>query len=167
MRKKLCWVLLATLALAAPASAQTQVETAFEVGLGYGNPVARNALGGSDFDMATLLIQGDDYLFETGIGLGFGGETVFSWMVRGAARPFLVGNVLLHTGAEFSLHTNSTVDADGAATLIGLGFMFGVSHQVTDHINGSVHVYPLSFSFGGFDTLVNIGSARFGAHFLF
>jgi len=167
MRKKLCWVFLATLALAAPASAQKQMETAFEVGLGYGSPAVRNVLGGGNVDMATLLIQGDSYLFETGIGLGFGGDTVFSWMVRGAARPFLVGNVLIHTGAEFSLHTNSTVDADGLGTLIGLGFLFGVSHQVTEHINGSVHIYPLSFSFGGFDTLVNIGTAKFGAHYLF
>ena len=176
MRKKLCWVFLATLALAAPASAQTQVETAFEVGLGYGSPAARSFLSGGNFEMTTLLIQSDDYLFETGIGLGFGGETVFSWMVRGAARPFLVGNVLIHTGAEFSLHTNSTIEGGDSSdpsqigqpnTLIGLGFLFGVSHQVTEHINGSVHVYPLSFSFGGAETLVDIGSARFGAHFLF
>jgi hypothetical protein len=168
MRKKLCWVFLATLVLAAPASAQTQVETAFEVGLGYGKPAVRSILGSGGFDMATLLIQSDDYLFESGIALGFGADnTVFGWMIRGAARPLMIGNVLVHTGAEFSLFTNSTLDADGAATLIGLGFMFGVSHQVTDHINGSVNVYPLSFSFGGADTLVDIGRATFGAHFLF
>jgi hypothetical protein len=167
MRKKLCWVFLATLVLAAPASAQTQVETAFEVGLGYGRPAVRSTFGTGNFDMATLLIQGDDYLFETGIGLGFGGDTIFSWMIRGAARPIMISNVSIHTGAEFSLHTNSTVDADGVGTLTGLGLFFGVSHQVADHINGSVNVYPLSFSFGGADTLVDIGRATFGAHFLF
>jgi hypothetical protein len=179
MRKKLCWVFLATLVLATPASAQKQIETAFEFGIGYGSP-AISSSGGGGFgggggihDMATLLIQGDDYLFETGIGLDFGGNTVFGWMVRGAARPFLVGNVLIHTGGEFSLHSNSIASAGSTAgstkigTMTTLGFLIGVSHQITDRINGSVNVYPLSFTFGGFDTITSIGAARLGAHFLF
>ena len=169
MRKKLCWVFLATLVFAAPASAQKQIETAFEVGLGYASPaVSPNAGTGGIQDMASLLVQGDDYLFETGIGLSFGGDTVFGWLIRGAARPFMVGNVLIHTGAEFSLHTNSIIKSDGTiGTMTGLGLLFGVSHQITDRINGSVNIYPLAFTFGGSDTITTIGVAKLGAHFLF
>lgn len=173
MRKKLCWVFLATLVIAAPASAQKQIETAFEVGLGYASPAVSSNVGtGGIQDMASLLVQGDDYLFETGIGLSFGGDTVFGWLVRGAARPFMLGNVLIHTGAEFSLHTNSVVKANSAGalelnTMTSLGLLFGVSHQITDRINGSVNIYPLAFTFGGNDTITTIGAAKLGAHFLF
>lgn len=173
MRKKLCWVFLATFVLAAPASAQKQIETAFEFGIGYGSPaISGNASGGIQ-DMATLLIQSDDYFFESGIGFDFATDTIFGWMIRGAARPFLVGNVLIHTGGEFSLHTNSILSEGGTqgsvklGTMTTLGFLIGVSHQITDRINGSVNVYPLSFTFGGFDTITSIGAARLGAHFLF
>ena len=168
------WVFLATLVIAAPASAQRQVETAFEIGLGYASPAISTNVGtGGIQDMASLLIQSDNYIFETGIGLSFGGDTVFGWLVRGAARPIMLGNVLIHTGAEFSLHTNSVLKSGGTTgsvelgTLTSLGFMFGVSHQITDRINAEVHVYPLAFTFGGFDTITTIGTARFGAHFLF
>jgi len=177
MRKKLCWVFLATLVLAAPASAQKQIETAFEFGVGYGSPAVSgnsgfSGGGGGIRDMVTLLIQSDDYLFESGIGIDFASDTVFGWMVRGAARPFLVGNVLIHTGAEFSLHTNSILSFEpngstSLGTMTSLGFLIGVSHQITDRINGSVNVYPLSFTFGGSDTITSIGAARLGAHFLF
>ena len=175
MRKKLCWVFLATLVIAAPASAQKQIETAFEFGIGYGSPAISGSAGaiGGVRDMVTLLIQSDDYLFESGIGVDFATDTVFGWMVRGAARPFLVGNVLLHTGAEFSLHTNSILSSGSTAgsvslgTMTSLGFLVGVSHQITDRINGSVTVYPLSFTFGGNDTVTSIGAARLGAHLLF
>jgi len=167
MRKKLCWVFLATLMLAAPASAQKQIETAFEFGIGYGSPAIAGGLSAGINDMATVLIQGDDYLFETGIGIEFGGNDVFGWMVRGAARPFLVGNVNIHTGAEFSLHTNSILDGTGLGTMTTLGFLVGVSHQIADRINGSVQVYPLSFTFGGGSTITSIAAARLGAHLLF
>ena len=168
MRKKLCWVFLATLVMAAPASAQKQVETAFEFGLGYASPLVSSSVGAGIQDMASLIIQSDNYYFETGIGLSFGGNTVFGWLARGAARPFMIGNVLIHTGVEFSLHTNSTVNSSGEiGTMTGLGFLFGASHQVSDRINVEVHVYPLAFTFGGTDTITSIGAAKFGAHFLF
>jgi hypothetical protein len=169
MRKKLCWVFLATMVIAAPASAQKQVETAFEVGLGYASPLVSSSQStGGIQDMASLILQSDNYFLETGIGLSFGGNTVFGWLVRGAARPFMIGNVLIHTGAEFSLHTNSTVNSSGEiGTMTGLGFLFGASHQISDRINAEVHVYPLAFTFGGTDTITSIGAAKFGAHFLF
>ncbi|MFQ5600789.1 MAG: hypothetical protein ACE5G2_09580 [Candidatus Krumholzibacteriia bacterium] len=171
MMKKMCWVVLATLLVGGPASAQSQFQTTFEAGIGYGRP------GIGQFDMVTLLLQSDDYLFESGIGFDingseFNGDTVFSWIIRGGIRPILLGNTIVHVGGEFSLHTNSTVDpteapGDQVETLIGLGVLFGVSQPLTDHLNFEVHVLPIAFAFGGNDTITKIATAKLGAHVLF
>lgn len=172
--KQVSWVLLASLAIAAaPAAAQSQFQSTFEFGVGYTRPAA------GDIDMASLLIQADDYFVESGIGIrtnsGVDGDAVFSWLVRGGLRPFLLGNVTGHIGGEFSLHTNSAVKLEGSGpgarlepnTLLGLGFYAGVSHAVADHLNVAVHVYPFVFEFGGEDTVTKILVGEFSAHILF
>ena len=164
--KRLHWITLATLALAAPAAAQSQFETAFEVGVGYGRP------GIGDFDMATMLVQGERYIFETGLGIatnsGVGGDdTVVSFLLRGGVRPITLGNTLVHVGGELSLHTDSAPDGSGSATLTCLGLLFGTSYALSDHFNVAVHVFPFVFGFGGDDTITKFATAQLGAHLLF
>jgi hypothetical protein len=149
--KRTFWILLATLACARPAAAQSQFQSTFELGLGYTRPATES------IDMVSALLLADDFFLETGIGVrvngGLNGDTMFSWLVRGAARPFLIGSTSGHIGAEFSLHTNATADADGTSTLVGLGFLIGASHPITDHLNFAVHLSPIPFEFGGSDTI--------------
>ena len=163
--KTTSWVFLAVLLVAAPVAAQSQFQSTFELGVGYTRPTVE------DIDMVSFLLQADDYFLESGIGFrtnsGYGGDTVFSWLVRAAARPFVVGNVRGHVGGEFSLHTNSASDNGDTGTLIGLGFMVGASHQIADHLNIAVHVFPLAFDFGNTDTITKIGVGEFGIHLLF
>jgi hypothetical protein len=173
--KTISWLLGACLLAAVSAQAQSQFQSTFEMGIGYTRTVA----GGSD--MVSALLQADDFLIETGVGIRtnsgavtvrnnqlYGGDTVFSWMVRGGVRPFVLGNVTGHVGAEFDLQTNSAVDETGdIGTLLGLGFLVGASHAVADHLNLSVHVYPIAFEFGGEDTVAKLLTATFGAHLLF
>lgn len=164
--RKISWMVLAILGCAAQAQAQSQFQSTFELGVGYTRPATEN------IDMVSFLVQADDFLAETGIGFrtnsGQHGETVFSWMVRGGFRPFTLGNVTGHVGAEFSLHSNAALQDDGSSgTLIGLGLMVGVSHQIADHLNLAVHVFPLAFDFGGVATVTKIGVAEIGAHLLF
>lgn len=171
--KKFTWVLLASLTMAAPVAAQSQFQSTFEVGIGYTRPAS------GDIDMASLLIQADDFLLESGIGIrtnsGVNGDAVFSWLLRGGLRPFLLGNLTGHVGGEFSLHTNSTVKIENTVlgpraepnTLLGLGIFAGVSHQVADHLNLAVHVYPFAFEFGGEDTVTKFLVGEFSAHILF
>jgi hypothetical protein len=150
---------LAGLLLVGPAWAQSQYQSTFELGVGYTRPATENT------GMVRSLLQGDDYLVESGIGIRTGGgDTRFSWLVRAGARAFQLGNVRGHVGGEFSLHTNSANNGD---TLIGLGFLVGVSHQVADHLNLAVHVYPLAFDFGGTNTITKIGVGELGVHLLF
>jgi hypothetical protein len=157
----------AGLLIAAPVRAQSQFQSSFELGVGYTRPAIES------IDMASFLLQADDFLLETGIGIrtnsGAGGDdTVFSWLVRAAARSFQLGNVRGHFGGEFSLHTNAAVDESGEiGTLIGLGFLIGASHQLADHLNAEVHVYPITFEFGGEDTVAKIAVAEVGVHLLF
>ena len=167
--KKVLWVLLACVAVAAPAAAQSQYQTTFEFGLGYTRPSVE------EFDMVSLLMQGDDFYFETGLGFrlnaGYGDNNILSWMLRAAARPIVLGNTTVHVGGEFSVHTNATVRTENgqqkAKPLIGVGALFGVSHPITDHFNVEVHVYPLAFDFGGEKTITKFGVAETGAHILF
>ena len=172
MKKMAFWTLLASLVIAVPAAAQSQYQSTFEIGVGYTRPSTEN------IDMVSFLLQADDFFVETGIGIRTkagltatgpgGGDNVISWLVRGAARPFMIGNTTGHVGAEFSLHSNSTLDDNGdPSTLLGFGVFVGVAHQVTDHFNLAVHVFPLSFGFGGKDTVAKIGVAEIGAHILF
>ena len=163
--KKWCVIVVVMLAGQA-AQAQSQYQTAFEAGVGYTRP------GAGQFDMVTLLMQGDDYLVETGVGLRIDGETQFSWLIRGALRPAVAGNTILHVGAEYSLHTNSTLKDIGAGvqelnSLSTVGLLFGASHPLTDHLNFEVHVFPLVFEFGGNDTVTRVLTAQLGAHILF
>lgn len=170
MKKTAFWTLLASLVIALPAAAQSQYQSTFELGIGYTRPSTEN------IDMMSFLLQADDFFVEMGFGIRTkaglpgpgGGDNVISWMVRGAARPFVIGNLTGHVGAELSLHSNSVLDENGDVnTLLGLGIFFGVSHQVTDHLNLAVHVFPLAFGFGGADTVTKIGVAEIGAHLLF
>ncbi|HZM17245.1 MAG TPA: hypothetical protein VFE28_14685 [Candidatus Krumholzibacteria bacterium] len=155
------WIVIAVVMLAGAAQAQSQYQTAFEVGVGYTRP------GAGGFDMVTLLMQGDDYLVETGVGLKADGETQFSWLIRGALRPAMAGNTILHVGAEYSLHTNSAVEAGELTSLSTVGLLFGASHPLTDHLNFEVHIFPLVFEFGGDDTVTRFLTAQLGAHILF
>jgi hypothetical protein len=163
--KKLHWITLATLVLAAPAAAQTQYETAFEIGVGYGRP------GIGDFDMATLLVQGEGYIFETGLGIasnvGAGDDDILSFLLRAGLRPITLGNTLVHLGGELSLHTNATADSGESSTLTSLAVLFGTSHALADHFNVAVHVFPLVFGFGGDNTITKFLTAQVGAHLLF
>jgi hypothetical protein len=164
--KKIAWVLLASLLAAAPATAQSQYQATFEFGVGYTRPVVEGP------DMVSAILLGEDFFLESGIGLRthasvIGDDAVFSWMVRGGARPFVIGNTVGHLGGEVSLHTNATRDNDQADTLIGLGLMAGVSHPFADHLNFAVHVFPIAFEFGGEDTITKIGVAEISAHILF
>lgn len=157
--------LAACLATAMPAAAQSQFQSTFELGIGYTRPATEN------MDMVSVLIQAEEFFLETGIGLrvngGIGGDTVFGWLVRGAMRPFALGNVRGHLGAEFSLFTNSTSDSDGAASLLGLGFFAGGSYQFADHLNLAVHLYPMAFDFGGGETVTKLFVGELGVHLLF
>src|SRR2546422_2522657 len=164
--KKRAWVLLASLLAASPAGAQSQYQATFEVGVGYTRPAVQRP-----FDMASLLVQGEDYFLETGIGLRVNGgvneNNVLSWLVRAGVRAILLGNTTVYAGGEFSLHTNATIDKHGETkALIGVAALFGVSHPVTDHFEAAVHVYPLAFEFGGRKTIATIGTAEVGAHIL-
>jgi hypothetical protein len=85
--------------------------------------------------------------------------------VRAAPAAFVVGNVRGH-GAASLLHTNSASDNGDVGTLIGLGSWWA-SHQIADHLNIAVHVYPLAFDFGNTDTVTKIGVGEFGIHLLF
>lgn len=173
MKKTAFWTVLVSLVIALPAAAQSQYQSTFELGVGYTRPSTEN------IDMVSFLLQADDFFVETGIGVRTkagiasvsgpgGGDNVISWLVRGAARPFVIGNTTGHIGAELSLHSNSVLDDNGdVSTLMGIGVFCGVSHQVTDHFNLAVHVFPLSFGFGGRDTVAKIGVAEIGAHILF
>lgn len=164
--KKWCAIVVTGMLFGAGvAEAQSQYQTAFEVGIGYTRP------GAGGFDMATLLMQGDDFLIETGIGLdmngGLNSDTAFSWLLRGALRPAMAGNTILHVGAEFSMHTNSAVKDDDIGSLSTVGILFGASHPLTDHLNFEVHVFPLVFEFGNDETVTRILRAQLGAHILF
>lgn len=162
--KTTLWVLAATVAFTAPAAAQSQFQSTFQLGVGYTRPSVEQ------FDMVSALLQAEDFFFETGIGVrtnsGFG-DTIFSWMVRGAARPFVVGNTSGHIGGEFSLHTNATLDDSEPSTLLGLGVLVGVSHPLTEHLQFGVHLFPIAFEFGGTDTIAKLGVAELSAHILF
>ena len=159
------WCVLAVVMLAGTAQAQSQYQTAFEVGVGYTRP------GAGGFDMATLLLQGDAYLFETGIGLDFNdapnGDEVISWLVRGALRPAMAGNTIIHVGAEFSIHSNSAFEGGNFGSLSTVGILFGASHPLTDHLNFEVHVFPLVFEFGNEETVTRFLTAQLGAHIMF
>ena len=163
--KKWCVLVVVVLCGAGVAEAQSQYQTAFEAGIGYTRP------GAGGFDMASLLLQGDSFLVETGIGLdlngGLNGDTAFSWLLRGALRPAMAGNTILHVGAEFSMHTNSAIKDDDIGTLSTVGILFGASHPLTDHLNFEVHVFPLVFEFGNDDTVTRVFTAQLGAHILF
>ena len=164
--KTISGLALAILLAAAPVAAQSQFQSTFELGVGYTRPAVES------IDMVTFLLQADDYFLESGVGFrtnsGLNGDdTVFSWMVRAAARPFVIGNVRGHVGGEFSLHTNSASDGNDIGTLIGLGLLVGASHQFADHLNIAVHVYPVAFDFGNTDTVTKIGVGEFGIHLLF
>lgn len=168
MKKMLgCWLVLAMLACAVSAQAQSQYQTTFEVGLGY----ARPGIGG--FDMMTLLLQGDEFFVETGIGVDINGspvssdDTTFSWLLRAAARPIVQGNTVVHVGGEFSLHTNATMDGADIKTLTSVAMLVGSSHQIADHLNVSLHIFPFVLDFGGTDTGVSLMRAQLGAHILF
>lgn len=162
--KKWC-VIAVVLFGAGVAEAQSQYQTAFEAGVGYTRP------GAGGFDMVSLLLQGDDFLFETGFGLdvngGQNGDTVFSWLLRGALRPAMAGNTILHVGAEYSLHTNSAAKDLDVGTLSTVGILFGASHPFTDHLNLEVHVFPVVFAFGNDETVTRFLTAQLGAHILF
>ena len=159
---KSCGIAGVMLLLAGAAGAQSQYQTTFEVGVGYARP------GIGRFDMVSLLLQSDKYLFESGIGIDIngenGGDTVFSWLIRGAGRAITLGNTLVHIGGEFSLHTNSTSDGGSLTTVAPL---FGTSYGVTDHLNVAVHIFPIVFAFGNPDTVVQIAKAQLGAHLMF
>jgi len=163
--KKWCVIVVVMLAGAGAASAQSQYQTAFEMGVGYTRP------GAGGFDMATLLLQGDPFYLESGIGFGINdglnGDTVFSWLIRAAARPVAAGNTLVHVGGEFSLHTNSTYKNGDAKTLSTVGFLIGASHPLSDHLNFEAHVFPFVLEFGGNETVTNFLKAQVGAHILF
>jgi hypothetical protein len=167
--KKWCVIVVVMLAGAGAASAQSQYQTAFEMGAGYTRP----GVGG--FDMATLLMQGDQFYLESGIGIGINaapdGDSVFSWLIRAAARPVAAGNTLVHVGGEFSLHTNSVAKLEGGAThyktLSTVGFLIGASHPLSDHLNFEAHVFPFVLEFGGNETVTNFLKAQVGAHILF
>ncbi len=176
MMKKAFATFLVLLGGALPAAAQSQFQSTFELGIGYTRPATENA------DMVTFLLQAEDFFVETGIGIRSkagvilatpsggiqGGDTVFSWLVRGAVRPFVVGNTTGHVGVEFSLHSNSAVDSHGEiGTKVGLGGFLGVSHPLTDHLNFAVHMFPIAFEFGGKDTITKIGVAEISAHVIF
>jgi len=175
MMKKAFATFLVLLGGALPAAAQSQFQSTFELGIGYTRPATENA------DMVTLLMQAEDFFVETGIGIRSnagvilstpsglqGGDTVVSWLVRGAVRPFVVGNTIGHVGVEFSLHSNSAIDSDGAiGTKVGLGIFLGVSHPLTDHLNFAVHMFPIAFEFGSKDTITKIGVAEMSAHVIF
>jgi len=164
-KKKWGWVLIATFALVTSASAQSQFETTFEAGIGYTRP------GIGQFDMVTLLLQGDGYLFEAGIGLGanagLDNEDRISALFRAATRGIRVGNNLLHVGGEFSLHTNSTRDNGESDTLLSLSVLVGVSHPISEHLNFEVNLFPANFKFGGDETTALIPTAQLGAHIMF
>ena len=163
--KKWCVMGAVLLAGVQAASAQSQYQTAFEAGIGYTRP------GTGRFDMLTLLVQGDEYVFESGIGLavngGLNGDTAFSWLIRGGFRPLAAGNTLIHVGGEFSVHTNSAVDAGGVKSLSSVGFLVGASHPLSDHLNFEVHVFPFLLEFGNSDTVTRLLTAQVGAHILF
>lgn len=167
MMKKISRLLMvaACLAVAVPSAAQSQFQSTFEVGIGYTRPATEN------MDMVSVLLQAEDFFLETGIGLrtnaGIGGDSVFGWLVRGGMRPFALGNVRGHVGAEFSLFSNSTSDNGESATLMGLGFLAGGSYQLADHLNLAVHLYPLAFEFGGGDTVTKFLVGELGVHLLF
>jgi hypothetical protein len=156
---------LVALALPAAASAQSQFQGTFELGIGYTRPAVER------FDMVTGLLQAQEYFIESGIGFrtnsGFGDETVFSWLVRAAARPFVIGNTTGHIGGEFSLHTNSAIDDGEPGTLLGLGLLIGASHPITDHLNFGVHLFPIAFEFGNEEGVFKFGVAELSAHILF
>jgi len=162
--RRTSWVLASIVLAASPVAAQSQFQSTFQLGVGYTRPSVER------FDMVSGLIQAEDFFIESGIGVrtnsGYG-DTIFSWMVRGALRPFVVGNTTGHIGGEFSLHTNATADTDGSSTLLGLGFMVGVAHPITEHLNFGVHVFPVAFEFGGVDTIAKLGVAELSAHILF
>lgn len=168
MKKMLggCMV-LAMLACAATAQAQSQYQTTFEVGVGY----ARPGIGG--FDMLTLLLQGDDFIFESGLGFDLNGspqdsdKSTVSWLIRAAARPVVSGNTVVHLGGEFSLHTNAAWDGTEIKTLTSVGLLMGVSQQIADHLNIEMHVFPFVLEFGNADTGVRLLRAQLGAHILF
>lgn len=167
--KKWWMIVVVMLAGAGAASAQSQYQAAFEMGVGYTRP------GAGGFDMATLLMQGDQFYFESGIGIdvngGYNGDTVFSWLIRAAARPVAAGNTLVHVGGEFSLHTNSALKSVGATTetktLSTVGFLVGASHPLSDHLNFEAHVFPFVLEFGNTETLTSFLKAQIGAHILF
>ena len=169
MKKWCVIVVVAMLAGAGAASAQSQYQAAFEIGVGYTRP------GAGGFDMVTMLLQGDQFYLESGIGVGindgFNGDSVFSWLIRAAARPLAAGNTLLHLGGEFSLHTNSTAKLEGNTvdykTLSTVGFLIGASHPLSDHLNFEAHVFPFVLEFGGNETVTNFLKAQVGAHILF
>jgi hypothetical protein len=167
--KKWWMIVVVMLAGAGAASAQSQYQAAFEIGVGYTRP------GAGSFDMVSLLLQGDQFYFESGIGFGIndglGGNNVFSWLIRAAARPVAAGNTLVHVGGEFSLHTNSTSKLDGNTldykTLSTVGFLLGASHPLSDHLNFEAHVFPFVLEFGGSETVTSFLKAQIGAHILF
>ena len=163
--KKWCVIVGMMLVGAGAASAQSQYQTSFEAGIGYTRP------GAGGFDMMTLLLQSDSYLFETGIGIDFNGgsngDTVFSWLLRGALRPAVAGNTIIHAGAEFSMHTNSAFDPPDIGSLSTVGILFGASHPLTDHLNFEVHVFPVVMEFGNEETVTRFLTAQLGAHILF
>lgn len=163
--KKWCVIVGLMLVGAGAASAQSQYQTAFEAGIGYTRP------GAGGFDMMTLLLQSDSYLLETGIGIeingGLNGDTAFSWLLRGALRPAVAGNIIIHAGAEYSMHTNAALDGADVETLSTVGVLFGASHPFTDHLNFEVHVFPVVMEFGRSETVTRFLTAQLGAHILF
>lgn len=169
--KKWCVIAVVMLAGAGVASAQSQYQTAFEMGVGYTRPAAGGFFGTGGFDMATFLLQGDQFYLESGIGIGINAglnrDAAFSWLIRAAARPVAAGNTLVHVGGEFSLHTNSTAKDGEARTLSSVGFLIGASHPLSDHLNFEVHVFPFELEFGGQETITNFLKAQIGAHILF
>lgn len=160
------WIVLAVVAIVTPTTvaAQSQFQSTFELGVGYTRPAVER------FDMVSLLLQAPDFFVESGIGFrtnSGAGETVFSWLVRGAARPFLIGSTTGHIGGEFSLHTNAAFDNDGPSTLIGLGLLVGAAHPITEHLMFGVHLFPIAFEFGGEDSVAKFGVAELSAHLMF
>jgi hypothetical protein len=152
-------LLVLILLLALPSPGETAARGG-RVGFGYSLYPMAGGLG-------TLRFDSYRYFFEGGVRFEDYGDSQIALGTKVAVKPWEYYGIPVEMGGSVAFVTNGTVDKDGAATLVDVGFFVGLSTLVTDQVSVGAALYPMALGLGGEETRTQIASATFNIHFLF
>jgi len=138
------------------------------LGFGYSSYPVSGGFGGGNGDLATIRYSSYQFYFEGGFRMVDAGDTQLTFGSKVAMTPWEYRGIPFELGGSIAFVTDGTFNEDGeAATLIHLGFFTGFSALITDEVSVGAAVYPLSFGFGGAETVTDFFSPAFNIHFFF